>query len=504
MSSQKRPGPGDRKDKPVRRATPNREDRRDMSSASNRGQYRKKPVAQSGEPVRNRGSASGGRLVGGKDTAKRTVSREHLGHLQTMRRKRAISSALFTAVVVLLLAVVTASAILYVKDYVAAKPKFAFVTQGSVEHSVSAEILIVRKETVMNSGTAGSLVTLSTEGSRVSKTQRLAMVIPEGMEDTVVELSSVQRQIVEIERNLVAGGKGMGAIAVYNEASAEILPLIDMIRVDSFNSDLSNLTSYSSSLQVLMDNRDSRLQSIDFDDERLSALRTNKARLEQELAAESAILSAVEPGIVSFKLDGLETELTPDTLLTIATLECERYIKNAQRIIFGDLAISVNQPVLRICQNELQYFASVIPDMSVSDFPKDSVHTIRVPSEGIVIDDCQVIRSSETVGGVFVVFETPDQIERLLDRRTAEVEIVRSVTEGLRVPRTALIKPDYESGFAVILINSSGYARSLSVKILDYDREYAIISPSQGFDDPNTSTIVITNPNTLSEGEKVE
>jgi hypothetical protein len=67
-----------------------------------------------------------------------------------------------------------------------------------------------------------------------------------------------------------------------------------------------------------------------------------------------------------------------------------------------------------------------------------------------------------------------------------------------------LIKPDYEMGYAKILINSSGYARSRSVKILDYDREYAIISPIQGFNDPNTSTIVITNPNTLSEGEKVE
>jgi hypothetical protein len=115
-----------------------------------------------------------------------------------------------------------------------------------------------------------------------------------------------------------------------------------------------------------------------------------------------------------------------------------------------------------------------------------------------------VIRSAEAYNGVFVVFESPNQIERLLDRRTAEVEIVRSVTEGLKVPRTALIKPDYELGYARILINSSGYARSLSVIILDYDREYAIISPVADFDKPDTSTIVITNPNTLSEGEKVE
>ena len=105
---------------------------------------------------------------------------------------------------------------------------------------------------------------------------------------------------------------------------------------------------------------------------------------------------------------------------------------------------------------------------------------------------------------MFVVFQTPNQIERLLDRRTAEVEIVRSSTFGLRVPRTALVNPDYELRYAKILINSSGYARSLSVNVLDYDREYAIISPIEGFDKPDTSTIVITNPNTLADGEKVE
>lgn len=522
MSNQKKPDP-DNKKTPLRRgtvpgkretsgkgATPDKNKPAARSTAQNRsttdprrGTRRASSVSHP-ELTQSRKDSPNRKSLSSKPDISRTVSREHLGHLQQVRRKRAITSALFMAVVVLLLAVVTASAILYVKDYVSAKPKFAFVTLGVVEHSVSAEVLIVRKETVVNSVTAGSLVTLSTEGSRVSKTQELAMVIPDGMEDTVLELNNVQRQIVEIERDLVGMGKGMGAVAVYNETNAEILPLIDMIRIDSFYRDLSNLNSYSSSIQVLMDKRDLRLQNIDFDDERLSTLRTNKTRLENQLSERSAIISALEPGIVSYKLDGLENKLTPETLMNIVSLECERFIDDAQRIILSDLVAEKNQPVLRICQNESQYFASVISDMGVSDFPVDSIHTIRVPSEGIIIEECKVIRSTEGIGGVFVVFRTPNQIERLLDRRTAEVEIVRSSTSGLRVPRTALVNPDYELRYAKILINSSGYARSLGVKILDYDREYAIISPIEGFDKPDTSTIVITNPNTISDGEKVE
>ena len=44
----------------------------------------------------------------------------------------------------------------------------------------------------------------------------------------------------------------------------------------------------------------------------------------------------------------------------------------------------------------------------------------------------------------------------------------------------------------------------LKVVVIDHDREYAIIAPVEGFDVPNLSTIIITNPSTINEGDKVE
>lgn len=438
------------------------------------------------------------------DPQHRVVSREHIGHLQKIRRKRAIAAAMFMTAVVLLLLAVTAAAILYVKDYVSAKPKFAFVTAGSVEHSVGTSVLVVRDEIVFISNTEGDLIALATEGSRVAKTQKIAMVIPEGMEDTILELNNVQQQIVEIERELVLQGKGAGAIAIYEESAAEVLPIINMVRSDSLNGDMSNLTSYSSSIQVLMDNRDIKLQEIDFQDDRLSTLRSNEDYLEQQLSSSSITVKAEMPGIVSYKLDNLEGILTPEALLNLVSIECEQYIDKSQSLIISDLAVSKDEAILRISQNEVQYFACVIEGSFTQEFPIDSMHVIRVPSEGIIIEDCKVIRSSQSESGAFVIFQTANQVERLLDRRTVDVEIVQSKTEGLRIPITALIDPDYELGVAQILINSSGYARSRTVAVLDHDREYAIIGLYEGQEAIDTSTIVITNPNTISDGEKVE
>lgn len=431
-------------------------------------------------------------------------SADRAEHIRATQKKKMITSALFLSVVVILIMVVTAAAILYVTDYVAAKPNYSFVTDGTIEHSVGATALIIRDEQTSNTTSSGSLVALALEGSRVCKDQKLAMVIPEGLESTSLSLRNTQRQIVELQRQLMDQGKGSGADTICTETDSEILPIINMVRSDSISDRLSNLMSYSSSVQVLMDKRDSDLQSIDFQDEQLSVLIAAKTDLEKTLSAKAVTLTADIPGIVSYKLDGFETALNSAVIATLSPEDYAEYVQKSKGVLSSDLKIKENEACVRICQNAEQYLVTLVPGSSVTDFPLDSTCDIRVPSEGVVIDNCLIVRSVQSTGGVFLVFKTTSQVERLLDRRTAEIEIIQSSTQGLRVPASALIEADYTSGTAEILYNKSGYARKLVVTIVDHDREYAIIAPVEGFSTPNQSTIIITNPSTISEGEKVE
>ena len=425
-------------------------------------------------------------------------------HMRATQRKRTITSALFLSVIVILLMVVTAAAILYVTDYTAAKPNYSFVSNGTIEHSIGATALIIRDETTFTSNAEGSLVALALEGSRVCKDQQLAMIIPSGLDSTSASLRNIQQQIVDTQRSLMDKGKGSGADTICLEADNEILPIVNMIRADSLTDSLSNLMSYSSSIQVLMDKRDSDLQSIDFQDEQLSALIVSKTDLESTLSAQADTLVAAIPGIVSYKLDGFESTLNSAFIASITQEQYSDYVQKSKGILSNDLQIVKDEPALRICQNAEQYLVTLVANSTVTDFPMDSLCDIRVPSEGVVIKDCKVVRSVQGTGGVFVAFQTTSQVERLLDRRTAEIEIIQSSTVGLRVPASSLIDVDYKTGFADILYNKSGYARKLKVVVVDHDREYAIIAPVEGFDTPNLSTIIITNPSTISEGDKVE
>ena len=440
-----------------------------------------------------------------EDTDLRTsapISR--IDHLRNVNRKRTLYRAFFLWLVVLLFMVVAAAAILYVTDYVAPKPHYAFISTGTIEHTIGTSALIIRDEKIFTTSTEGSLVTMALEGSRVSKDQLVAMVIPEGTESTTESLNHIQMQIAERQRMLLDSGKGSAAQTYFDEADNNMAPIINMMRHDSISGNMSNLVSYSSSIQVLMDKRDFLIQSVDFSDEELNTLHSQKDALEKSLSANADDFRAEIPGIVSFKLDGFEGQLSSSSVATISPEELDQYLASSSGSMMSKITVQENSSVFRICQNAEQYFVAVVEGFSITDFPLDSTVNIRVTTEGIVISDCKIIRSIQSTGGVFIVLQTTSSVERLLDRRTIEIELIRKSTSGLRVPVSSLIDADYTTGYAQMMYNASGYARLVTVKVNDHDREYAIIEPAEGFDYPNDSTIIITNPETISEGEKVE
>ena len=63
-------------------------------------------------------------------------------------------------------------------NYIAAKPEFSFISNGSVEHTIGATALVVRNEITIDSTATGDLVTKATEGSRVSTGQNIALISP--------------------------------------------------------------------------------------------------------------------------------------------------------------------------------------------------------------------------------------------------------------------------------------------------------------------------------------
>ncbi|MBO7424316.1 MAG: hypothetical protein J6U23_01440 [Clostridiales bacterium] len=420
--------------------------------------------------------------------------------------KRALRNSIFAVVVAAFSLAVLVFVIYHLYDYIAAKPKFEFISTGRVEHTIGATALIVRDETVIPSKAKGELVTKATEGSRISKSQEIAMVVPDNMSSIVTNLRNTQSQVSEVQQELIMSGKAPGAQKVYDDVDEDILPIVDLLRQDAMNGNLSNTSSYESSLAVLIDKREKELTKIDFEDERLNLLRNDASSYENQLSKNAAIIKAVNPGIVSYKLDGWEEELSFDFLLSAEPSTIKDYISRSTGAITSDLAIEEDENVARISQNEEQYLAVILSgkDVKVEEFEVDSKHNINIASEGVTIDNCKVVRSVPCDDGLLVVFSTSRHVESLIGFRSVNIEIVINSTSGLRVQTTSLVKPDYDRGVATIYVNDDGFASEVDVIIKDYDREFAIIAPFGDASVPSSKTVIITNPTAVKPGDKVE
>ena len=208
---------------------------------------------------------------------------------------------------------------------------------------------------------------------------------------------------------------------------------------------ISNLASYSSSVNVILDEREDEMSKIKFVDERISVLRSDEAVYEAQLEKYATKVEAHRPGIVSFRLDGKEETLGYKDFLTMPAAEIKGYINNSVGAISSDLTIEAEDPVVRIAQNESQYLAVYLSnnDATLSDFAVGTLHDINIRTEGISIDDCKVVRCENDASGMLITFETTRAVEALLDLRTVDIEIVINETDGMKISVSSLVNETY-------------------------------------------------------------
>ena len=364
---------------------------------------------------------------------------------QKSAESRAIRNGILGAVAVASALFVLAFVVHHLYDYIAEKPNFSFVTTGAVEHTIGARALIVRDEDTINCVNAGELVTQITEGSRVAKDQELAIVVPEEMKSVVQDLRNVQSQISDVQQELILAGGVYEADVIYRNYNKNLSAILDMVRYDSMGGNLSNMSSYVSSVNVILDEREDEMSKINFDDERISVLRNDEAVYEAQVEKYASVVSAHRPGIVSFRLDGMEDALNYDSFLNLPMSEIKGYINNSVGAISSDLSVEADTPVVRIAQNESQYLSVYLSsnDAAVSDFAVGTLHDINVRAEGIAIDNCKVVRCENDSSGMLITFETSRCVEALLDLRTVDIEIVITETNGMRVAVPSLVNEVY-------------------------------------------------------------
>ncbi len=422
--------------------------------------------------------------IEGKTAARKNPS-------QKSAQNKAIRNGILGTIVVVAALLVLSFVVHHLYDYIAEKPRFAFVTMGTVEHSIGAKALIVRDEEVINSANAGDLVTQITEGSRVAKDQALAMVVPDSMKSVVTDLRNVQSQISDVQQELMLSGDVPEADTLYKKYNTNIASLMDSVRFDAMNGNLTNSASYGASVNVVLEERESEMSKISFTDDRLKVLRDDEKLYQSQLQRDAAMINAHKPGIVSFRLDGKESAIEYSSFLNMPLADIRKHINDSKGAITSDLYVKEGQGAVRITQNESQYLTVNLSknDAAMSDFAVGTKHDINVRSEGISIDDCVVVRCEEDSQGMLITFSTARAVESLLDRRTVDIEIVISESSGMKTSVASLMNTEYapkgSSAFCVYFGPKTGASAS---SFVSGDLFNVTVVPNAGKPDENGQT----------------
>jgi hypothetical protein len=415
-------------------------------------------------------------------------------------RSRSISMSIFVLIVMLL----TVLLILNIMKRNAPKPQFMFIQTGTIEHSLTADALIIREENILSAPDNGYLKPIVQSGSRVSFGQTAAVILREGSEEALATLKNYDQQIADLQMALVLQGKGTGAQAIYTEADESIANQIDLVRRDASGMTFPSFGSYRTSIDVAMSRRDSRLSAIDFKDAALKELKSQKAGLEKSLGIVAGNVVVGKPGILSYSIDGLEGRLSPATVDKMGLDQFKEFAAEVPTLLTADQYREKGADAVKIITGIYQYIALILPESADGSFPEESRHTIQIPSTGTSIDNCLLYRKIIQSGELLVIFRTDRQIVRFADMRHVKVQLSVLKTEGLRIPFSSVMNLREDGTVGDIMLVVSGYARKMPVRLVDSDSEYVIIEAVAAEDQATLDKgYLVKNPDSVTEGENL-
>ena len=301
----------------------------------------------------------------------------------------------------------------------------------SLNETISADACIFRDETVVDNNEKGAIVTLVSEGERVSKGQLIANIYHDekdaGLQD---EINRINRRLEILNNSSV---DKQFVISDLRQLDDNIDDVFADIYKDASRGNLSSIISDSSELLVMLNKRDMIVES-DFDYSlELERLEKERLSLEGQINSAATPLFAPESGYFFGDVDGYEGEFDISLVDDITLSDFDRLMQSQTgREKIGGSAKIVNDFVWNVVcsvEADLARTLKVGRDYTLS-FPENGGYEMSMNLSKVVSET-----NSDISLAVFRVNVLPKDFNY---KRFQEAEIVIKGMEGISVPKKAL------------------------------------------------------------------
>ena len=357
--------------------------------------------------------------------------------------------------VVLILALVFIYAVYLVAKLVQNPTNTFMVTNGKISQEESDIGYIIREETVVKGQNyKNGMVKIKNEGEKVAKGDSVFRYYSSGEEELKNKIAELDVEIQSLMQNEKSSFPSDVKL-LESQIEKELDSIYGVNNAQKIQEYKKNINSYITKKAKISSPSNSRLKE----------LLSQREEYENRLTSDSENVNAPESGIVSYRVDGLESVLTTENFT--------KFNKN----FLQDLKLKTGQTVAsseevgKIINNYQCYIVfnsntNEAKSSKVGDTIKIRVQnsdTVKASVENIIDEDDE----SKTI-----TVKITNDVEKLIAYRKISFDIIWWDAEGFRIPNEAIKE---ENGLSYVVRNRNGYYNKMLVKILKQNDEYCIV-----------------------------
>ena len=357
--------------------------------------------------------------------------------------------------VVLILALVFIYAVYLVAKLVQNPTNTFMVTNGKISQEESDIGYIIREETVVKGQNyKNGMVKIKNEGEKVARGDSVFRYYSSGEEELKNKIAELDVEIQSLMQNEKSSFPSDVKL-LESQIEKELDSIYGVNNAQKIQEYKKNINSYITKKAKISSPSNSRLKE----------LLSQREEYENRLTSDSENVNAPESGIVSYRVDGLESVLTTEdfTKFNKSFLQ-DLKLKTGQ-------TVASNEEVGKIINNYQCYIVfnsntNEAKNSKVGDTIKIRVQnsdTLKASVENIIDEDDE----SKTI-----TVKIANDVEKLIAYRKISFDIIWWDAEGFRIPNEAIKE---ENGLSYVVRNRNGYYNKMLVKILKQNDEYCIV-----------------------------
>lgn len=320
--------------------------------------------------------------------------------------------------------------------------------------------LIRDEEVIQGENYKNGMEQIRTEGEKVAKNEPVFRYYSKNEENLKSKIAELDKKIQDVMSQET--GVPSSDMKLLENQIDEKVEKINKIK------DVSKLTEYKKEINNLVTKKANIVGDKSPKGSYLNQLIDERKNYENELNSGAEYVNAPKSGIVSYKVDGLESTLTPTT-------ECfsslsKEYLESLN-LKTGKI-VATNDECGKIIDNTNCYIATISNSEKVKEAKVGNQVSVRLPNNVEVPAEIEYIIQEENEE-YLLILKIDKQIEELLNYRKITFDLIWWSATGLKVPNQAIVE---ENGLQYVVRNRAGYLSKILIKVKRQGEKYSIVT----------------------------